>query len=380
MKFVYRSHASGLIAGRPLVQKIMTAVRFWHGDSGEDQERKVSSTNSKEGSTNSADRLPVLDGLRAISILLVLATHMLPEGPKALRLNEATGAMGMSLFFALSGFLIVSGLRHNADVAEFVVKRFSRIVPLAYAYTFFVFCFLFFSPKDMLWTASFLVNYFTQYLNNYNGHFWSLCVEVQFYLAIALVILFAGRKGIWIVWPACLAITALRINAGAHIALQTHLRGDEILAGACVATLYQNSWRGSARYTTILLILAISLWFLSSHPYSGWLQYLRPYSSASLLAVVLCLGDTLIATFLTSRPMRYIAAISYALYVIHPVTVQGWWNEGSIFDRYLLKRPVSFAMTFLAAHLSTFYWERPWLQAGRQWIKQRRLQHARVAT
>ena len=33
---------------------------------------------------NSAGKLPVLDGLRAISILLVLAAHMLPLGPRFL--------------------------------------------------------------------------------------------------------------------------------------------------------------------------------------------------------------------------------------------------------------------------------------------------------
>ena len=59
---------------------------------------------------NSAGRLPALDGLRAISILLVLAAHMLPLGPKILGLNFTAGAMGMSLFFALSGFLIASAL------------------------------------------------------------------------------------------------------------------------------------------------------------------------------------------------------------------------------------------------------------------------------
>ena len=67
------------------------------------------------GAFLSSERLPALDGLRAISILLVLACHMLPLGPKVLQLNEAAGAMGMSLFFALSGFLIVSGLIYNAD-------------------------------------------------------------------------------------------------------------------------------------------------------------------------------------------------------------------------------------------------------------------------
>ncbi len=328
---------------------------------------------------NSAERLPVLDGLRAISILSVLAAHMLPLGPKVLQLNGTVAAMGMSLFFALSGFLITSGLRHNTDIHEFLVKRLSRIVPLAYAYTFLVFSFVYFDPRDMLWTATFLINYFPEHLNSYNAHFWSLCVEVQFYVAIAIVILCAGGKGLWVVWPACLAITAMRISEGAYIHIETHLRGDEILAGACVATLYHTSWSGRAKYPTVLIIVAALFWFVSGSPYSGWCQYLRPYATASLLTVVLCLGDTLLVAFLASRPMRYIATTSYALYVIHPLTIHGWWNEGSIFDRYILKRPISFAMTFAAAHISTFYWERPWLQAGRQWIKQRRTRRAQAA-
>jgi peptidoglycan/LPS O-acetylase OafA/YrhL len=67
-----------------------------------------------------------------------------------------------------------------------------------------------------------------------------------------------------------------------------------------------------------------------------------------------------------------VGAISYALYVIHPLTFQGWMNEGSPYNRYLFKRPISFALTFAVAHLSTFYWERPWQLAARQWIEQRR--------
>ena len=121
--------------------------------------------------------------------------------------------------------------------------------PLAYGYTFFVFAFLYYDPKDLFWTATFLVNYFPDHLNSYNAHFWSLCVEVQFYFAIALVILCVGEKGLWIVWPACLAITAMRISEGAYIHIQTHLRGDEILAGACIATIYQSSWKGRVNHS-----------------------------------------------------------------------------------------------------------------------------------
>src|ERR1700722_11123580 len=186
---------------------------------------------------NSSERLPVLDGLRAISIVLVLATHMLPVGPKVLRLNETTGAMGMSLFFALSGFLIASVLKANTDNPEFFVIPLSKILPIAYAYIFVVFLIIHYDPAEIFWTASFLLNYAPDHINSYNGHFWSLCVEVQFYVLIALAVLCAGKRGIWLVWPACLLVTALRIHDGAYLALQTHLRGDEILIGSCVATI-----------------------------------------------------------------------------------------------------------------------------------------------
>lgn len=78
------------------------------------------------------EHLAVLDGWRGISILLVLATHLLPLGPKAWRLNEMTGPMGMALFFTLSGFLITRFLQRDAGLIDFLSRRLFRIVPLAW--------------------------------------------------------------------------------------------------------------------------------------------------------------------------------------------------------------------------------------------------------
>jgi peptidoglycan/LPS O-acetylase OafA/YrhL len=58
----------------------------------------VQMTGNPSGVT-SGGRLFELDGLRAISILLVLSAHMLHLGSKFLHLNDMSGAMGMSLFF-----------------------------------------------------------------------------------------------------------------------------------------------------------------------------------------------------------------------------------------------------------------------------------------
>jgi peptidoglycan/LPS O-acetylase OafA/YrhL len=305
--------------------------------------------------------------------MLVLAAHMLPLGPGILRLNDSAGGMGMSLFFALSGFLIASTLLRNDNIAEFLMRRFARIVPAAYLYTIVVFTLIKFDPDAIFWTMSFLLNYFPQYMvDGYNNHFWSLCVEMQFYVTIALVVLFGGKKAIWIVWPACLVITLLRVGDGAYYHIQTHLRVDEILSGACVATIYRPAWKGFTRAPTVFIAIAAALWLLSAHPLSGWFQYLRPYATAAVLVATLCSTETLLTRILESRPLRYIAAVSYALYIVHPITVHGWFNTGSSLERYLFKRPISFAMTFAAAHLSTFYWERYWTQAARNWVARKR--------
>jgi peptidoglycan/LPS O-acetylase OafA/YrhL len=313
--------------------------------------------------------IPILDGLRAASILLVLACHMLPLGPKAWQLNEAAGLMGMSLFFALSGFLIASFLLPSQDVADFYRKRLARIVPLAYLYIAVVF--LFFMPtSDWLPpTALFVLNYDLPQITRYTGHLWSLCVEMQFYAAIGISVLLFGRTGILLVWPACVIVTALRIYVGAEISIVTHIRVDEILAGACVATLFANNLKLTPRTAMAGFLACALLWFLTSLPAAGPFLYARPYASAGLLGCALFLPRCPIRLALEGRHAKYIATISYALYVIHPLTLQGWMNDGSTFDRYALKRPISFVLTFAAAHLSTFYWERPWIRWAGQ-IKQ----------
>ena len=71
-------------------------------------------------------RIPILDGWRAISILLVLSSHLLPLGPHWLQLNVAAGALGMALFFTLSGFLIVQFLAGGMAIGDFLARRLAQ--------------------------------------------------------------------------------------------------------------------------------------------------------------------------------------------------------------------------------------------------------------
>jgi peptidoglycan/LPS O-acetylase OafA/YrhL len=104
-------------------------------------------TSALQKSINVTVRLKALDGWRGISILCVLAAHLLPLGPKSWQLNSAIGPLGMALFFTLSGFLITRFLLMHDNVLDFLTRRFFRIVPLAWlsmtgmlGVAFFVLC------------------------------------------------------------------------------------------------------------------------------------------------------------------------------------------------------------------------------------------------
>src|SRR5580698_562328 len=174
----------------------------------------------------------VLDGVRAVSILMVLAGHLLPLGPKALQLNALSASMGMSLFFILSGFLITRTLLDNKSLAEFLIKRLFRILPLAYLFMLVVFVLFDHDIYALVNEFAFTLNYHTGSINDFNGHLWSLCVEAQFYAVIGLLFRLARKPAPYLVLGLCLIVTTLKVMAHAQYSMQTHLRGDELLAGS----------------------------------------------------------------------------------------------------------------------------------------------------
>jgi len=324
--------------------------------------------------TTADNYFDVLDGWRGLSILLVLATHLLPIGPKFLRLNETAGPMGMSLFFTLSGFLIANFLIHRPNIYDFIIRRFFRIIPLAWLYLVIALPFLGVTIDSYLPHFLFYANWPLEYegitrvpLVSGSSHFWSLCVEMQFYIGIALLVLLLRRRGLILIPFLCLFVTYYRIDNGIHIAINTYYRADEILVGVIVALVYNNkigeilprffAW-ANAYYVFIILII-------SCHPDSGFMNYLRPYLAATVVASTLYKPAPSLAKFLNLKILVYLAGVSYALYVIHPLLVHTWLGSGETIEKYA-KRPLLFAVLFLLAHLSTFYYEKYWISLAKK--------------
>jgi peptidoglycan/LPS O-acetylase OafA/YrhL len=312
-------------------------------------------------------RLAVLDGWRGISILLVLACHLLPLGPKTLQLNDTAGPLGMALFFTLSGFLITRFLLHRSNITDFLIRRFFRIVPLAWL------AMLVALPMDGAPLSSYLPNFLfyanlpPQHLTDVGSHLWSLCVEVQFYVGIALLVKLLGRRGLYLIPILCFAVTTNRIMTCAPVDIVTWRRVDEILAGAMLALAFEGEWgawpaRVLGRLNAYVLALLL---VLCSHPALEAMNYLRPYVAATLVGTTLFNPPAALARVLKSRSLAYIAAISFALYVLHHIFMYSWLGGGDKIVMYA-KRPLLVAATLLLAHVSTFQFERRCINFGKR--------------
>jgi peptidoglycan/LPS O-acetylase OafA/YrhL len=320
-------------------------------------------------------RFPALDGWRGISILLVIGGHLFPLGPKAWQLNGCIAELGMAIFFTLSGFLITTTLLFRPSVREFLIRRFCRIVPLAWLYMLVML--LIFGASWHVWVAQFLfyANLPPFLLLDATGHLWSLCVEVQFYLAIAMICAVFGRRGLWSIPVLCLLVTAHRVQMHTLVSIVTSLRVDEILAGGTLALICNTPsgvlWVRWARrgLTWVSPLALMPLAIASSHDFFGPFCYLRPYLAASMVgSTLLSNGTPALTRYLGARWLAYVAAISYALYIFHPSLGWGWLNTSSKLLTYVERLP-ELAVVFGLAHLSTFYFEDYWIRFGKRLSK-----------
>ena len=312
-------------------------------------------------------RYKVLDGWRGISILLVMLGHLFPLGPKTWQLNGAIASSGMAIFFILSGFLITSILLKDQNVLHFLTRRFLRIVPLAWLYIFITLILTAAPLSVYLPHLLFYANWPPMPLTHATGHLWSLCVEMQFYVLVALLVLLFKKHALMLLPALCLAITACRYINDAPIAINTYYRLDEILAGCILALIFNHHSTSIKNFIAKLSPLyLLPILVISAHPDSGIINYFRPYIAMLLIGSTLLSDEaTWYSAWLNGRVLFYVASISYALYVIHGGLMDTWLGEGEKLEKYL-KRPLLLAATFALAHISTFYYEKHWINLAKK--------------
>jgi len=295
---------------------------------------------------------PELDGVRGISILLVLMLHL---GFSFVR----GGFLGVDIFFVLSGFLITSVLvqeansRGSISLKKFYIRRALRLGPAVAAFMVGtgVYALLFMNHEQarltyqgILLTLSYVSNWVFAFNESVKvgplGITWSLAIEEQFYLLwplllILLLKLKMRRRMISLLMV--LAIVAIAFHrkilmeGGARIERMyyaTDTRADALLVGCLVALLL--SWnmlpqtdlfRGLMKILATLgcftiLTLAVTTTSHDLFLYAGGFT-LVSLSVGVILIVLMLWPPAVVLKVLRFRPLRWIGRVSYGLYLWH---------------------------------------------------------------
>lgn len=359
-------------------------------------------------------KIPALDGLRALAILLVFFRHTVHSFTGLSGANPAhlapqplwnilfNGWIGVDLFFVLSGYLITSSLLHapKHQWKIYAQKRFLRIVPAYVAVL--ALCVLglfpFYNiPSDDLGTRVFYHLLFLQdYLPaNINVVFWSLGVEEKFYILAPFILLLAcGREKQIRTGRICFVIGALLLT-GYFLRYMSYVAAAPetyIAFFESVRSPFHTNWE------TILLGMGIGFWQHNrveenvQKPARGaaavfWLAavLLLLFMAVQNMMLDISLRDALlqpplIALFmaalvwsavaghnnalLDNRVAAYLSRISYSFYLVHfplaPACFFLWGLSGS--TSVLLYGVTYFFVSFIAASFCYQIFERPFLK------------------
>jgi peptidoglycan/LPS O-acetylase OafA/YrhL len=276
---------------------------------------------------------PALDGLRALAILLVVTSHLLPD-----EAYGSGGPAGVTVFFVLSGFLITSLLLEEHDrtgrvsLSGFYTRRARRLLPALAAVLCFV-AVLYVAYGEPLRRLIPVVFYVANWprAEGQNipllGHTWSLAIEEQFYIIWPLVLIFGLRAGrrtlLWLALTGAAASVALRFllwdGAGRQdrVWFGTDTNAYSLLIGCALAL-----WM-SARITRTnrprIAVLTAGVLTLSG-VYSNTVGYtlVVPLAAATatvVLVTLLCQDGS--AGIFGAPLLRYIGRRSYAYYLWH---------------------------------------------------------------
>lgn len=334
------------------------------------------------------ESIDALDGIRALAVLLVLASHT--DGFHL----TGQGSIGVWLFFVLSGFLLAIPFANNPEKAssfvgmlEFAIRRLKRILPM-YSITLLLFYFLYpgfiSNFKDLAKHFLFIIA---------NGHLWSTQQEMVFYLFMPALLYFSYLiskivvKFSKIVIGCLFLIVALILNKYLTTSV-FYLLGNYkeqtfyiaiFLVGMALAYFYSHfkssEYQENKKNNYLLNIIAISIliiFFISAKYYKdkigllvksdylGWEYPLAfAFLSAILILSIVLNENGLLNKIFSSKVLRSIGVVSYSMYLTHYLLLH--YLSKYIFNNNILFFVLTF-LTYLVSAVTYYYIERPFIK------------------
>jgi len=348
--------------------------------------------------TNAASlkRMPILDGLRGIAVLMVVVTHFASVSVTNYHYFYP-GLLEDDVFFVLSGFLITSILLEEFErtgtisLKNFFVRRFLRLMP---AYLVCVLLLRFVAPHFLIGaeaqaaSSNRTLSLALVYMTNWQGvageklgvfsHLWSLAVEEQFYFTWAPLLLFVvirmkSRRSV-------VALTVLlnlllfgwleiRIANNSANLLGTDCRLISLLIGALAGMawfwkLYPRQFLSSKYFDLLAGASAIAAIVLASKfSYDSVPSYrVLPWFALTVGIIVVWSATrtrSLVHLILTLPPLVWLGQVSYGLYL--------WHHFFAVFVRdrawsLPVKLSVGIAASLIVTTYSYYLLERPFLK------------------
>lgn len=334
-----------------------------------------------------------LDTLRAIAVILVIISHWIPATSLVNRMPN--GAIGVDIFFVLSGFLISQILfnqRNNAEilniptssvVKNFYVRRTLRIFPIYYL-TIFGLLLISKSTGTNIQSA---FGYFVTYTSNFYffeiqtwdgmlSHLWSLAVEEQFYLIWPWIILFAKKK----YFPHIISGFILIGISSQYLmrdirmsSLLTFTCFDAFGLGALLAWVMTCCKDKLAKFHIIMSVVAAiaTFFFVYGLIQKEWvilpLRTIVSLIALSIITYIVINGEANSLRFkfiLNNKILIFLGKISYGLYLYHNI-VPSTLNS-RIIDKYL--NPLLPDLIYNKYHADLFLLENTILLIAVAWL------------
>jgi len=308
---------------------------------------------------------PELDVVRFLAFLLVFIFHIAPRAPAPGTAAALTGVanaffnaalaagFGLSLFFALSAFLIAELLLRERQATgqiqtrQFYMRRILRIWPLYFAGLAIGLCVVAFpvpKPAEIAWTAYafFLLGNWAAMSANVGNNpmiiLWSISVEEQFYLFIPWVIKFSSRRFLAVFCVALILMANVWLfflgRAGVRdefIWFNSFVQFETFAAGILLCLFLRGqSPRLSIPLRLLMLLSAVACWYIAIAVFYAPFQGLANPGSFNLIAryALATFGCCciLLAFLGVSRRVLpawaiYLGRISYGLYVFHQLAL-----------------------------------------------------------
>lgn len=342
-------------------------------------------------------RIPTLDGIRGIAILMVLAGHT-AENYQPLdatlrhRLDVlANSGGGVRLFFVLSGYLITHLLLQEQattgtiSVRAFYRRRIARIFPAFYVFLLGALAVNLARPAPLYpgpwiaagtftWNYAFLWTHASPAVHWDLGHLWTLALEQQFYLVWPLLLVAAGtRRAGWIAagliaWCPVARVAGYFLFPAQRGALgmMFHTAVDSLMVGCCAAMLMQSA----AVRAWLARLPAAAMWGLGA-----WFFLVSPLLGSEVRGYAIIAGFTLdaaaaalliaklhhapgpwLGALLSRGPLPWLGLISYSLYLWQQLLFSASGGLGSG------RLAAPWAAAVAAATLSYWLVERPILR------------------